>query len=339
MAALAEATLELQTIQNLIPGLTAQVDASMSPAAVPPQEPQAASTGKPAEKAAREADETEANQGRESKWFKPDSKGGNPKDKGLGPEPRRSKPDSRAKAASRAAQRTDPAPRKPDHDQPPGFPNSLAVSTYTVAKVWKDTKANALDKLTNPLRVVLFQHVLTTTAPRLEALESSTEQKENAKKLGWLSEDGNHYVRMKWNPTLKKHEVDPGIQRVPVQVAKSMLLEAATLAKEPFAANRFHATRPLSEEYQSPTLTFILEVGLRTQEANRIWQILNNMAQTSVWVAAGVFSRHERLQRTALASRVAQGYSNYSGGSSSVIRDSLLHQCYHAVPALDLPHR
>ena len=69
MAALAEATLELQTIHNLIPGLTAQVDASMDPASVPPQEPQTASSGRPAEKAAREAEEQE-------------SKGGNPKGKG-----------------------------------------------------------------------------------------------------------------------------------------------------------------------------------------------------------------------------------------------------------------
>ena len=43
-----------------------------------------------------------------------------------------------------------------------------------------------------------------------------------------------------------------------------MLLEAVMLVKEKYAVNRFHATRPLSEKYQGPTLTFILEVGLRT---------------------------------------------------------------------------
>ena len=121
-----------------------------------------------------------------------------------------------------------------------------------------------------------------TEASRLEVLESTPEQKENGKKLGWITEDGGHYTGMKWNAGQKKHDLDKTIPLVPAQAAKQMLLEAVTLSKEPYAVNRYHATRPPSEEYQSPTLTFILEAGLRTQEANRIWQIMNNLSRTSV---------------------------------------------------------
>ena len=223
-----------------MPGLTAQVDATMLTTPPPAQD-----SGRPAEKNSQGGGRTGHRARAGVKMVQAGQQRNQPKRQGTFSEffrkaefvdkkelesgSRGELPDPRTQAACRALEHADSAPRQSDHDKPLGysvlvctdFPNSLAVSTYTVAKVWKDTEANAPEQLSNPLRVVLFQHVLTTTAARLEALESAPAQIENAKKLGWLTEDGAHYVGMKWNPSLKTHEVDPTIQKVPVQVAKA----------------------------------------------------------------------------------------------------------------------
>ena len=185
---------------------------------------------------------------------------------------------------------------------------SLAVTTYEVGQKWKQAKATKPDSLKHPLRVILFQHLPTSMTSALGNLVADTEKLENAKKLGWIK-DG-HFTGMKWNPDKKAHELDESIPLIPIQGAMEVLFEAVKLSVEPFAVNRYHAMRPLSSQYSSPTLTMFLEVGLRTAEANRLWSIFNNLSQTSVWVFVGAYCRHERLQRSALANRLAQSSNN-----------------------------
>ena len=97
----------------------------------------------------------------------------------------------------------------------------------------------------------------------------------------------------------------PNLPEVPLVQAKEMLVHITKLCVTPLVINRFHATGPLAETYSNPTLTMMLQIGLRTEEANMVWRNLNILSQCSVWVAAGTYLRHERMQRSALANRLA----------------------------------
>ena len=185
---------------------------------------------------------------------------------------------------------------------------SLAVTSYNIGQSWKQAKTSNPESLKHPLRVILFQHLMTSMTLALENLLSDPQKVEQAKTLGWIQ--GEHFTGMKWNAEKKVHETDPNIPPIPIPQTLNLILEAIKLCTEPFAINRYHAMRPLASEYSSPTLTMMLEIGLRTAEANRLWSIFNNIAQTSVWLAVGAYCRHERLQRSALANRLAQGTSN-----------------------------
>ena len=70
----------------------------------------------------------------------------------------------------------------------------------------------------------------------------------------------------------------------------------------------------MAETYDSPTLSFMLSVGLRTKEANLMWTYLNEMSHSSVWVMSGAYLRHARMQRGALAQQVAQAQHPKKGG-------------------------
>ena len=66
---------------------------------------------------------------------------------------------------------------------------SLAVSTFNIAKQWKQTKESNPEALKMPMRATLLQNIMLTVAARLEALLGSPEAVEKAKNLGWLDAD------------------------------------------------------------------------------------------------------------------------------------------------------
>ena len=73
----------------------------------------------------------------------------------------------------------------------------------------------------------------------------------------------------------------------------------------PLVIARYHATRKLASDYQSPTLAMLLEVGLRVDAANEVWRRLHQLQRSAAWVAAGTFLRPETMHRSALGQRLA----------------------------------
>ena len=98
---------------------------------------------------------------------------------------------------------------------------------------------------------------------------------------------------------------DTTIQPIKINQAREALKEMVVACVEPGVVARYHATRKLAEQYRSPTLTMLLEVGLRTDEANLMWKRLVQLEKSGVWVASGVFLRRESMSRSGLAQRLA----------------------------------
>ncbi|CAE7872269.1 unnamed protein product, partial [Symbiodinium necroappetens] len=179
-------------------------------------------------------------------------------------------------------------------------PDSLAKSTYALAQQWQDTKAKTPEKLRHPMRVILFQHVIKVTMEKFEMMVASPSSRSTAASMDWMSTDEQKVNGLKWDPETRKHVKDDQIQPLGVQEIREALQEILAACVEPLVVARFHATRKLAQEYTSQNLTMMLEIGLRTEQANLVWRRLNQLEKSGVWVAAGVFLRREGMQRSAL---------------------------------------
>ena len=184
-------------------------------------------------------------------------------------------------------------------------PDSLAKSTYTLAQQWHETKAKEPEKLRHPMRVILFQHVIKVTMEKFEKMVASPSSRSTAVSLDWMSKDEQMVHGLKWDQEARKHVQDEQIKPLRIQEIREALQEILTACVEPLVVARFHATRKLAQEYTSQNLTMMLEIGLRTEQANLVWRRLNQLEKSGVWVAAGVYLRREGMQRSALAQRLA----------------------------------
>ncbi|CAE7445631.1 unnamed protein product, partial [Symbiodinium microadriaticum] len=201
------------------------------------------------------------------------------------------------------------------------IPGNVASVLYEAGKAWNNLKASSPEKLEAPMRVILFQKLLVTIARRLDQIMSSEDKMKQAKTLHWITADGLSLNSMKWDPERNQHVLNQELPTLEIEKAKAILEEMLILSKHPLSINRFHATRTMTETYTSPTLTFKLDLGLRTKEAGQMWTYMNSLAHSALWVAAGTYARHNRLQRDPLAQRVAQAQKPFQrrGGKS---RDS-----------------
>ena len=184
-------------------------------------------------------------------------------------------------------------------------PQNLATSTYQVAQVWHDTKTKTPERLNAPMRAVLMQHLIKTVLERLQKMMETPSSRSTAVSLGWLTEDEKVVTGLRWNQETRTHVRDEQIQPIDVQEVKAALAELVVLVKEPMVVARYHATRPLSEQYQSPNLTMLMEIRLRTEQSHQAWRHLYRLKQSAVWVAADAFVRQERIQRSPLAQKLA----------------------------------
>ena len=187
------------------------------------------------------------------------------------------------------------------------LPDNLATSTYTMAQKWHALKTKEPEKLEAPMRAVLLQHLFVTVKTKLMKMLETPSSRSTAVALGWLSTDEAEIMGLKWDwdQEQRRHVQDDQVKPLKVDEVKEALDTLILKVKEPLVVARYHATRPLSEQYQSPTLTMLLEVGLRTDAAHETWKLLRKLSQSAAWVAAGAFIRPEKIQRSPLAQKLA----------------------------------
>ncbi|CAE7307349.1 unnamed protein product [Symbiodinium sp. CCMP2592] len=134
-------------------------------------------------------------------------------------------------------------------------PGNLGAILYEAGKAWNAIKSATPEKLEAPMRIILMQKLLTTVLNRFTQLLEPGSKQDQAKQLGWMSEDG--------------------------KLMNAMKCDMSSTHSSRRAVNRFHATRDMAETYASPTLSFMLDVGLRTKEAGLMWQHMNLLAHSS----------------------------------------------------------
>ncbi|CAE7840736.1 Pol [Symbiodinium sp. CCMP2592] len=146
-------------------------------------------------------------------------------------------------------------------------PDNLAQSMYQIGKTWHDTKRDNPTALRHPMRVTLYQHFVQTIKERFQAMMRTPSSRSKAESLGWVSSCGRKVHGLKWDTTQQAHVQDETIASLDVVEIEEALDELLTCAPQQLVIQRFHATRQLAAEYQSPVITMFLEVGMRTEAA------------------------------------------------------------------------
>ena len=121
---------------------------------------------------------------------------------------------------------------------------NLGSIMYEAGKKWNEVKETNPEKLESPMRVVLMQKLLLTVLDRFTKVMNSDEKKEQAKGLGWLTEDGNHLAAMRWQPEQRKHVPCPEIKPLDPAQVKQWLTDMVVLSANPRAVNRFMRPAP-----------------------------------------------------------------------------------------------
>ncbi|CAE7893498.1 hypothetical protein AK812_SmicGene24821 [Symbiodinium microadriaticum] len=183
--------------------------------------------------------------------------------------------------------------------------NNLAQSLYSIGDQWHQMKQSSPEKLRAPMRSVLFQHFIETIKLRFHQMLASPSSRSQAQELGLISAKDSLIPGLRWDPTAKTHVQEDRIEPLRPEEITASLDRLLILASKEFVVTRFHGMRKLAEEYTSPTLGMFLEIGNRTNEAQEAWELLHKLTQSAVWMAGGCYLRHERLQLSALAKRLA----------------------------------
>ena len=183
--------------------------------------------------------------------------------------------------------------------------HSVAKSTFEVAQKWHVMKATTPERLESPMRVLLFQHLIQQVTQKFEVMVASSSSRSTAVSLGWLNKEETHVNGVRWDPEQHTHIQDQTVPAIPITEVRTALEEITLKCTKPLVIARYHATRKLASDYQSPTLTMLREVGLRVEAADEVWRRLHQLQQLATWVVAGTFVRPETMHRSASGQRIA----------------------------------
>ena len=183
------------------------------------------------------------------------------------------------------------------HMQPtePGVLKLLFQASQEWKKQTQAQQPTVVGKMS--LRVVLAQ--IWARELRLRLQDEAHLQK--AKQEGWLASD--HWVYQRWNAAEKKLEVAPQ-QGIPHQELVTMLNQLCSDLVTTGVVHRFHSTRPMGASQQS-TLVFLLELGYRSEPAQRVVAALQRLHHNAALQIVGCQLRPESLRRSPLAKRLA----------------------------------
>ncbi|CAE7653167.1 unnamed protein product [Symbiodinium sp. CCMP2592] len=179
--------------------------------------------------------------------------------------------------------------------------SSMATTLFAISQEWKELKAQTPPKVTLSLRVTLLVALLKEFQARLaQATEGETKERLQAK--GHLTkQDPPCWTFSRWDAEQQKSIIDSA----QIPLAHSLVVQNVErlihLVEQDALIHKFHATRPLAQQYQSDILTFLLAVGNRGEAADQLYSTLLGLCNNNCTHLIGVRLCRERVRRQPLA--------------------------------------
>ena len=85
--------------------------------------------------------------------------------------------------------------------------DSMAGSLFHIGAQWHKTKSEDPTKLTAPVRVIMFQHLIKRTQERFQTMLATPSARSQAQAMGYLRPDGK-IPGLRWDPQERQHVLD-----------------------------------------------------------------------------------------------------------------------------------
>ena len=170
-----------------------------------------------------------------------------------------------------------------------GIPGSMVPKSE-----WQKLKEESPEKVKRPMRCMLFSCLLKEMTDRLTLLRADKERRESMEKLGWLQQD--EFQRLRWDAKLKKNVRDEESSAISYDEALTVLQSMLTKCSTVEALQRFHPTRPLTEQMQEGTVAFLLQFSLQSESGLQLYTDMSKLCHCGQrWLVASKLRRSEAL--------------------------------------------
>ena len=178
-------------------------------------------------------------------------------------------------------------------------------------KAWKTTYAESPEKIREPIRVVLLKRILASLYLRVSELAKVTEQTILDKYLI----KGVFYETI-WEAKMEKVIPKPAGRTMSLEQLNTTLEELSTLCRSD-AIERLKILKPLDRLWAEATLPVLLNMNPMTQAGMRMYELMHQLMELSLWHLIDATMRAERGRPTPLAETVRSLAFPQRGMSSS----------------------
>ncbi|CAE7436778.1 unnamed protein product [Symbiodinium sp. CCMP2456] len=180
---------------------------------------------------------------------------------------------------------------------------SVVPDLKKTIEVWNYQKENSPESMTLPLRSAMLRQLLEIWHTRLDAISNTEGSMAQAREMLILDTSGR-VPYLQYNRESKEMEIKADQDPMTLAIALDIVKELSDLV-------------PCSAEEGPPNpgeiVPMMLEVGLRTKEADRAWELFARLAHSGACRAVALTMRQERLGRSALAQNIQKMLENLYG--------------------------
>ena len=191
-------------------------------------------------------------------------------------------------------------------------PESMLPNIVAASKAWKEKReAGTTD---TSLRVTLFRCLLVELKNRATQMVENSELRAKLVTAGWLQvKEGQEpmWNPMMWSRTEEKEILVPD-QGPMAQSDAISQIDKLLEGIDSLTLQRFHSTRPLTDDYRSEMACFLLEISNRGTMATRLHQAMVTLCHSSVMFLIGARLRRETQKRSPVIDKMSKVLSSLS---------------------------
>ena len=191
-------------------------------------------------------------------------------------------------------------------------PESMLGTLYNISQRWKEQREAG--RTDCPLRVALFKCVILELKTRIMAVAEQPDKLAILIKKGWvIQEEGKEltWATLMWSQSEQKDIPLPDMGPLPHSDAVKVL-DRILNGLDGNILQRYHSTRPLSQQYAGEMVPFLMEISNRGETPQLVYQSLLSLSNSTVWFMVGARLKTETLKRSPLAQRLQKLVSSKS---------------------------
>ncbi|CAE7307318.1 unnamed protein product [Symbiodinium sp. CCMP2592] len=162
----------------------------------------------------------------------------------------------------------------------PDPPGSVLPFMTQVAKKWRELMDQ--NKVQSSLRETMLRELIHELKGRIQGFTAAAmvEMQKQAHEMEWVDSQGN-WNYMKWDPEMQKEVLIPRVESRSVD--DSLLQDVGEIERliNGTTIRHFGSVRPLSQNYTTQWVQFVLEIELR-QDGDSLWRLFNSLINCAV---------------------------------------------------------